>query len=272
MLKQSFCEDVLDETLVKKATGQALNRLSFLYGFNRPLYIKDENWRSSLNAVLFNARGTHGVIFAFLYYLFREWSEYSTFTFTGVSESVLTKTGLDCNLEGRLCKINGKFYFSTHKSGNNLYFSDVDTTYWNKASFTLNQSYNVEFLPFIYREIDGEFKLVLDYGLFSIPSTYINEDGEAQNQGEPAGGFLYDFFSNSATERTGENPIYLGADFFDSSFFEVCKNVLASGILFKTNTITWCDSESSLYASFTDKLKFNTVNPSNTTGVQPERV
>tara|TARA_Y100000592_G_scaffold86765_1_gene140464 strand:+ start:8782 stop:9600 length:819 start_codon:yes stop_codon:yes gene_type:complete len=271
MLKQASTQDVLDETLVKKATGTELNRLSNLYGFNRPLYIKDQYWKSALNAVLFNARGTHGVIFSFLENLFKEWSEHTTYTFTGASSSTLSKVGIDCNYEGRLCKINGKVYYSTHRSGNTLYFSPVKTSYWNKADFTLNESYSVQLLPFTYREIAGEFKLVVDYGVFNVPSTYLNEDAEVQNANEPKGGIIYDFFSSTSTERTGLNPVYLGSDFFDSAFFSVCKQVLASGIKFSSETITWCDSVSSLYASITDLNKYNTTNPSSTNPVQPAR-
>ena len=271
MLKESYSHQVLNETLVKRATGKGLNRLSNFYGFERPLYIKDQYWRDALNSVLFNARGTHGVIFAFLENLFKEWSEYSTYTMTGLSTTTLQGSNLNCNYEGRLCKINGKIYYSTVLNGNDLSFASVSTAYWNKADFQVSQSYSVQLLPFIYTEINGEFKLQIDGGVFSIPSTYLNEDGEPQGSNEPPYNFIYDFFSNTQSERIGSYPIYLNTDFFESNFFSAIKNVLASGIKIETNKITWCNTEDSLYASITDLIKYNTVNPNNTNSVQPAR-
>lgn len=56
----------LRDTLITKASGGALTRLSAFYGLQRPTAIPEEDWRQALRAVVWGARGTLGCTHGFL--------------------------------------------------------------------------------------------------------------------------------------------------------------------------------------------------------------
>lgn len=274
---------VSNEIMLHRAEGDALNRLSKFYGFDRPLFIKDQYWADALRNAVYSARGTLGVLTAFLEALFAEYIEFTTYTFEVVTPSTLrfNGTGLDlCNLDSRYVNINNKRYYVTRHDGDLIYLASTPTTYWSGAALydDVGDDVDVQVLPYLLEEYDGEVKLIVDAGLFVIPPTYLREFGEAR-QNEPLGGHIMDFFSNDPAERfnspeAGEypaSPAYLLQDVFFERFFHVINNVLAASIKLTVVNKKWCDDAPSIYSSFTSVLKFGTVDPS-ASAVQPTRV
>ena len=72
----------LRDTLIQKAGGRALDRLSGFYGIPRARAFSDAVWRSVLRSVVFGARGTPGVTLDFLSKLYTDQTEKYTVTVT----------------------------------------------------------------------------------------------------------------------------------------------------------------------------------------------
>ena len=278
----SRVDTVRNEIMLHRAEGAALNRLSKLYGFERPLFIKDEYWADALRNAVYSARGTLGVFTAFLEALFAEYIDFATYTFEVVDRNSLryNGTGLDlCNLAARYVNINGKRHFTSYNDGDLLHLSLVDTTYWRAPDLRdlVGQDVQVSVLPYLIEEHGGEVKLIIDAGLFVIPPTYLREDAEPR-QNEPYGGHIMDFFSNDPAERfnspeaggTPASPAYLLLDVFFERFFSVINNVLAASIKLTINNHKWCADAPSIYGSLTSVLRYGTVDPE-AGAVQPSR-
>lgn len=265
----SRAEQARNDTLIHKAEGLALNRLSDYYGFERPEIVKDADWQNALRAAVFGAKGTMGVLNDFLENMFAEYINYATYEVEVVDHSTIRYTGAEaiCNFEARYVKINGQRHFTTYSDGDLLHLSLVDTTYWSKINLTdlVGETIEMQVLPYILEEHSGVVKLIIDAGLFVIPPTYLREDGEAR-QNEPYGGHLMDLFSSNASEVygnqvTGAFPAYLIVEEFFGSFFPVIQNVLANSIRLEVDSRTWCVGHASIYGSITSLLNYGSVNP-----------
>jgi len=265
----SKLDDARNDTLITKAEGEALNRLSMFYGFERPQYIKDENWRSALKASIFGARGTLGILFDFVNKVFKEFSDFTTYEMSSLVENTMTYTGTvnPVNLEGRLCKINGKTHYiasivNTAGSTTTFRVANFDTSYFKAMPNLTGQTFNVSILPYIIEEYGGEVKLIVDAGLFSIPSHFLKNHAQTI----PAGGYILDYFSSIQGNRFGDQlagkyPVYLLDEQFNVRFFDVILNILASGIQLKGQTILQ-SNQPSIYASITDLLRYGSTDPS----------
>lgn len=278
----SRVDQVRNEIMLHRAEGAALNRLSKLYGFERPLFIKDEYWSDALRNAVFSARGTLGVLISFLESIFAEYTAHATYTFEVVDRNTLryNGAGLDlCNLASRYVNINGKRHFTVYNEGDLLHLSSVDTTYWGGVNLfnLIGENVQVSVLPFLVEDHGGEVKLIIDSGVFVIPPTYLREDAEPRDN-EPLGGHIMDFTSNDPAERfnspeAGEypaSPAYLLLDIFFEKFFSVINNVLAASIKLTVVNHKWCDDAPSIYASLTSVLKFGSVDPA-ASAAQPSR-
>tara|TARA_Y100000592_G_scaffold38382_1_gene60728 strand:- start:6830 stop:7672 length:843 start_codon:yes stop_codon:yes gene_type:complete len=267
----SKLDEARNDTLITKAKGQALDRLSSFYGFDRPLYIKEENWRLALEAVVFGARGTLGILFDFVNKVFKEFSDFTTYEMSSIAVNTIRYSGdADVrNLEGRLCRINGKTHYiasivNTLGSVTTFRVANVDTSYFKAMPDLTNQTFNVSILPYVIEEYGGEVRLIVDAGLFNIPSHFLKN----HNDTIPAGGYILDFFSSNTKERFGDQvagkyPVYLLDEQFNVRFFDVILNILASGIQLKGETLLWSSGVASLYASLSDLLRTGSVDPDN---------
>ena len=272
----SKLDEIRNDTLISRAEGQALNRLSRFYGFERPLFIRDENWRSALKSVVFGARGTLGILFDFMFHTFKEFIDLSTYEMACTTANRLEYTGSanPKNLEGRLIKISGTTHFITHTVSSSetngeftatFHVAERDTTYFKKLPDLIGTTFDVQFLPYVIEEHKGKVNLVVDAGLFIIPSTYLHDDAS------PVGGYILDYFSSNSDHRFGDQsrnktPVYLLDELFQVRFFEVVINILASGIQLTGETLLW-SNETSIYASLTNKLRFGSVAPDTTQAV-----
>jgi len=269
LTQESRAELARNDTLIHRAEGAALNRLSNYYGFERPEIVSTNYWQEALRSAVYGARGTLGILQDFLENMFGEFIDYSTYDMEVLSQSSLRYTGNQaiCNLETRYVRINGTRYYTTHSDGDILYLSPVRTTYWEAANFSslVGQTVSVAVFPYLLEEYGGVVRLVMDAGLFAIPPTYLREFGEAR-QNEPFGGHIMDFFSSSADEAYGDQavgpyPAYLVVEEFFGSFFPVILNVLAAGIPLRVFSRIWCENESSIYGSLTTYLRYGSVDP-----------
>ena len=267
----SKLDEARNDTLITKAKGEALTRLSSFYGFDRPQYIKEENWRLALEAVVFGARGTLGILFDFVNKVFKEFSDFTTYQMSSLAVNTMRYTGtVDVrNLEGRLCRINGKTHYiasimDTVGDTTTFRIANVDTSYFKAMPDLTNQTFNVSILPYVIEEYGGEVRLIVDAGLFDIPSHFLKNHSDTV----PAGGYILDFFSSDTKERFGDQvagkyPVYLLDEQFNVRFFDVILNILASGIQLKGETLLWSSEVSSLYASLSDLLRTGSVDPDN---------
>lgn len=254
------------DTLIHQASGEALARLSDFYGFSWPRYIPEEDWRQALRRAVFSAKGTGGVLFDFLSAMFNQWTNVSTISGTGIPGGTgieLDQDSIDFadngNYVGRLAMINNKFYFSVGESAGVLSFADCRTSIFSAADFVTGQQYQIRLLPFLLEEHGGKVNIVIDGGIFVVPSTYLQQDGTvAQNEGEPPYGFIMDFFSQVQAERfgksTGPYPAYLATDFFEADFFGSIFKLLAAGVQLKVQNIHWYAEAISMYSAFTTLL------------------
>lgn len=265
----SKAEQVRNETLIHRAEGDALNRLSQYYGFNRPEIIKDQYWQLALREAVYGARGTLGLLLIFLKNLFKEYSTFSTYDMEVVDYNTLRYTGSVplCQLEHRYVFIEGQPYFTHYSDGNLLHLSLTNSTYWRAADLSAytGQTLKVEILPYLIKEVDGYVDLQVDSGLFTIPATYLRSNAEARDN-EPEGGHIMDYFSQLTDERFGDQengayPVYFNVDEFFSRYFDVITNILAAGIVFRVESKRWCGDEPSIYGSLTTLIKYGTASP-----------
>lgn len=270
-------EQVRADTLVTRAEGVALTRLAEYYGFARPAYIEEEDFRAALLHMLFTAQPSLPSMFGFLTRLFSKWSRHSTFDMTGVDSCTLSLSDADfrnqlgdsttslsaANLDNRFVLISGRAYFLSRASLAagviTCDFAPVKTAYFDAAAFTAGTTYAVEVLPFTLEEHSCKFELNIDGSIFVVPATYLEENStQDQPAQSPQYGYLYDFFSEIALERLGETPIYLSADFFEARFFNLLDRCLAAGVDLSAKNIRWANG-SPMYSSFTRLLQSSSV-------------
>lgn len=271
-------DQVRADTLVTRAEGVALTRLAEYYGFARPAYIDEEDFRAALLHMLFTSQPTLPSMFGFLARLFAKWSKHTTFEMTATYSSVLSISYSDfanklgdnsndisiANLDNRFVQIDGRLYFLSRATVNvpgviSCNFAPVKTAYFDAAVFTPGETYTVSVLPFVFEEHSCQFQLKIDGSIFIVPATFLEQSAsEAQPVGSPEYGYLYDFFSEVALERIGNNPIYLSADFFEARFFNLLDRCLAAGVDLSAENIRWAEGIP-MYSSFTELLHSSDV-------------
>ena len=65
-------QTALRDTLLTKAQGSALTRLSSFYGFRRPLVFSEDSWRAALRSCVYGPRGTLGCTHEFVEAIYRD--------------------------------------------------------------------------------------------------------------------------------------------------------------------------------------------------------
>jgi hypothetical protein len=65
-------QTALRDTLLTKAQGSALTRLSSFYGFRRPLVFSEDSWRDALRAAVYGARGSLGCTHQFVEAIYKD--------------------------------------------------------------------------------------------------------------------------------------------------------------------------------------------------------
>lgn len=274
----SRLEKVKRETLITKASGRAFLRLASWYGFQRPAYVSESQWRKAILHVLYGARGTPGVVFAFLEAAFGEWiDQLGTFPAFATSPNILEITGADANYTHRMIRVDGKMHFSTGLGSNpdEVVFSSADTNVFEGAGFSLGAK-EVKILPFLIQEENCKYIVHLDGSVLSVPPTYLHHMAGSRNPGEPFGGALLDYFSSDTAERygsqtTGPYPTYLGSDDLSVLFFGVIKDLLASGIISQVKLRNWYPGGDPMFGSLYHKKIYGSASPTPPSIVNPSR-
>lgn len=275
---RSRVEQVKSEILLTKATGRAFLRLASWYGFQRPAYVSETQWRKALLHVLYGARGTPQVIFAFLEAAFGEWiDQLGTFSGFATSPNVLEISGANANHTQRLIRVDGKLHFSTHLGNNpdEVVFASASTKQFEGASFSLGNK-EVKILPFFVQEENCKYIIYLDGSVLGVPPTYLHHMAGSRNPGEPFGGALLDYFSSDTAERygsqtTGPYPTYLGTDDLTFLFFDAIKDLLVAGIISKIKLRNWAPGSDPLFGSLYNKKIFGSASPTPPAIVNPSR-
>ncbi len=274
----SRVEQLIRETLLHRAKGEAFLRIVARYGFSKPKYIAEDSWRSAVISSIFNARGTPGVIFNFLELVFKEWiDEASTFSAVATAANILEIQGADCNLESRFMRIDGELHRSVNlRPGypNEIILVPVNTSMFKGAYLTPGKTYAVKVLPFDIEEHSCTYRILLDAGILRSPASYLRADNSARTS-DPDGGHILDFFSNVLGERLGDQevgayPIYLSTEEFGSLFFDSLDLLLAAGVRERVTLSPWCD-DTSIYGSIYNRKVYGTVLPNLPSLIVPSR-
>jgi len=279
----SSTEKVRRETLFSTATGTAFLRISEFLGFTRPLVFEEEAWRKAMQLSFYNARGTPGVVFAFLEAAFSPWIRESTYTGTATSSNEITISSGSCQLDGRFARVGGDLLFVSHYTSNKLVFHDFGNTVFKAANFTISEQYEVQILPFLIREENCIYTLYLDESVLRVPATYVRDHlGDAD---EYVGGdfsnlllsniFLFDILSETLGERQnlhGDLAIYFGVENFQGLFLVVLEELLAAGIIERIIPFKWCEESPPLYNDLSAIQSTGTYNPNASFNVAPTRI
>jgi len=265
----SRLKEVLHDTLLTKAQGEMLDRLTDLYGFRRPAVIRQAEWRNAVLSSVFSARGTPGPMFRFLENVFGQWvQECSTFTCTALSSNLLeVPESVEGNtqLENRFCRIGDNLYRSSVLDDRELTFHAIDCALFKRADFETGDSYTVKFLPFDIVERDGEFKVLLDDGILNVPPSYLKQDASVvRASGEPFGGQILDFFSEVEAQRYGDQeqgpfPAYLAVDDFTEALGGAFLQMLVAGVRGQILDFKHSLSDTSLYGSYRQMAESGTA-------------
>lgn len=263
----NLTDEVNADININRATGDALLRLARHYGFERPQYIPEEDFRTALRAAVYGSQPTFGTLFKFLISMFDVWADYSTITGEATSTQTLelstaslALTDSEKNFEQRYALIDGKVCYLAVSLAGFATFANVNTSYFTKPNFTVGQTYTAKLLPFNFEEFGCKVKLILDGGIFNVASVYLQENAtQNQNVGEPPYGYLMDFFSTNTEERfgrpNGPYPAYLATDFFENDFFNSVDKMLAAGVQLRGQNVLWVNGVQSMYNSFTQLLQ-----------------
>jgi len=265
------------DTLIHRSEGESLNRLSQLYGFNRPLFVKESDWREALHDSVFNAQPSAQVVYNFIHKCLRQWTKAVVYEMTATSVNTAGTTDiLDGNYESRLVMINGVIHFLSHydKASKTATFSNLDTSYWKGVSFTEGEVLQVEIVPFLVEEHGCIYRLILDSGVFRLPATYLQEDAsQDQTEGEPKYGYIMDFTSTDDSVRFGDNgfPLYLASDYIEQSFRLSVGKLLSAGVFLQAQNTQWTLDSPSLYADFSSVLNGQNASAVGSAPPTPER-
>lgn len=267
-------------TIFTSATSTDLDRLSFFYDLVRPASFPRAYWAKVMQAIIYQPKGTYPQLFNALYWLFKPWIDQETYAdvLINVNGRFALPTG-DIS-DGRVHKLirvtlsdgSSKIYMvrSIHEAGTPPIvvrtYQLVTSPTMNNAMFqayTTGQSTTVkqmEFLPFLIFETtsgglgnqnqandlkNGKFTIYLDSTLAKAPPTYLKEDGEERDEGEPFGGQLLNLFDldpdteDYGNQITGPFPLYLGGTNLDGVFGTILKKCIVAGIKYEVLSQDW---------------------------------
>lgn len=232
----SKADQIKNETLLHRAKGIDFQRILSMYGFHRLPFIPEQYVREALRAVAYGARGTVGIAFAFFKNLLQGWIDSTETQVIAIGSRTLQGSGFHTRFEGRWVEIDGKIYYLERVSGStNLIFSDIDTSLWNKASFTVGNTYTIKILPFwIAQDDKGLFAVYVDGSIFNAPTTYLREDGEPRET-DPNGGILV-----PQAQVSGDTPaLYFASSDISSVIAYAWEQILSAGIHGKLLSREW---------------------------------
>jgi hypothetical protein len=236
----SQTEQALHSILIHKTSGEWLRRLGKLYGMPFPGG-SEAAWRNAMEAAAFGPRGTLGCTWDFLQKAFEPLSE-SIQVFLNPAApqrlSEITPGDLEDRHRLRLVRVKGQIYYvvGPHPSVSSwVQLSDVTTTYWKGADFSLldaPEAVTAEWLaPVITEDWDGKFQVNMTGEFSAVPPTYMQPDDSARPGGQPYGGHMIPNETVQGDQVIGPFPIYLpGPDAFPEHR-AVLDALLAAGII-----------------------------------------
>lgn len=254
----SQTEKAFRDTLLAKAEGTALDRLSDLYGVPRIFALPLLYWRRVLAAAALGPRDRMGTIFEVLRALLEPWTE-QTLTFCDLEAATPAKliggtpagNAWSCAHEGRLIEVDGDVYWSVGVDGSDLDLATTTTTYWRAANWASDRSnVSVRVLPFWMREDGAQVKIYLDADLLSTPPTYLLPNSvDARPAGQPIGGAL---LQDASVVAEYEGPVYLIGEGLAGLFKALLDNLCAAGVNLNMYTFIWCSDNALDAGSFLD--------------------
>jgi hypothetical protein len=268
-------------TVFTRATTTDLDRLSFFYDLVRPASFPRVYWAKVMQAIVYQPKGTYAQLFNVLYWSFKPWTDQETYENVLISTEgrfVLPTGDLS---DGRVHKLvrctftdgSVKIYmvYQIHETGTppivvRRYQLFTDQTHASNSMFsvyTRGQSVTVktmEFLPFLIFETtggglgnlnalddlrNGKITIYLDSTLAKAPPTYMKEDNEERDAGEPFGGQLLELFDldpdteNYGDQINGPFPLYLGGSQLEGVFGTLLDKCISAGIKYELINQDW---------------------------------
>lgn len=263
------------DTSVLRATGNAFDLLSQLYGFPRPDAIPETHFRDALYAVAFGARGCPAPMHDVLEALFGWYGVDVTGEVGGalaanvVESAAATYTCWSAGHYVRITEADGTsqvYYAHSSNEDDELYLAEIGTSYWAAASFVSGskEAVTVRFLPYLIEEHDGILTIYLDGGVFQQPASYVQLDGTVDRTvtapGQPYGGQLlpdgtvsrhqmHDVAWAVASEpkpaptATGTGfPLYLSGTELRGQIRSVLQSIVPAGVQVKILFTEWCEN------------------------------
>ena len=250
------------DTLIAKAEGAALDRLSRLYGVPRPPPLPSRYWRRALKAAALGPRDRPGTFFEVLCALMEPWTE-QTLTTCDIEEASPTKliggtpagNAWNCSHMGRLIEVVGKgVFWSTGVSGSDLLLSPISTSYWKGAAWKADEGdVSVRVLPFWWRDSGGIVDVYVDAEIVSVPPTYILPNAvDARPADQPIGGALLsdatlplvDYHDGLEYPRGDfPGPIYLSGVDVLPVYAALLDSLCAAGVQVRIRAYEWCSAE-----------------------------
>ena len=165
----SQCQKAIRDTVVVRATGDALRRLSKLWGVPMPTAWDEASWREGVNAVGLGPRATPGTTFAFLEGIFQYAEQTVEVTLDPANPQRLTATAgagtfTDDHVE-RFVRISGAVAPGLYRvvgpsnvaadGGSKVELAKIGTSYWNGADwsgFAVTETVDAVFLAYTISE------------------------------------------------------------------------------------------------------------------------
>lgn len=155
----------LRDTVLTRASGDQLRRLSKLWGVPMPTGWDEDSWREGVNAVGLGPRGTIGASFAFLEGIFQYVEEVIEVTQAAANPQRLTATAgagtfTDDHI-GRLVRIGAELFYTVGPAdvaadgGARVELAPIGNPYWDAANwsaFAATATVNATFLAFMICE------------------------------------------------------------------------------------------------------------------------
>ena len=277
----SQIDNARHSTIFTSATTTDLDRLSFFYDLVRPASFPRAYWAKVMQAIIYQPKGTYAQLFNVLYWLFKPWIDQETYENIQIDANgyfILSTVAISDGRINKLvrCTFNDgsvKIYmiYQIQETGNppfvtrryNFFTDDIFDSNTMFSMYTPGQNVTVqkmEFLPFLIFETtsgglgnvnnindlqNGKITIYLDSTLANPPATYMKEDNEERDAGEPFGGQLLELFDpDPATEDYGDQvnglfPLYFVGSKLEGVFGTVLNKCISAGIKYELINQDW---------------------------------
>jgi|DEB0MinimDraft_6_1074348.scaffolds.fasta_scaffold30533_2 hypothetical protein len=232
-------ESARRDTLITRASDDALDELSAYYGLIRPSSYPYSAWRAFLETVIFQPRGTMSSLFNALSAILKPWTDQTSRTVDISATGEIVDASIDSTAYAhrwiRIGEDRYQWVDSVDVATNTAQLNVNACAYWS-AWDTAENGVEVAWLPFHFVEFDGVIKIYIDLDLMSVPPTYLQPAGAARPAGQPYGGQLLNLLDldpatlDYGNQTEGPYPLYLRGDAASGILGDIFRYLIAGGV------------------------------------------